>query len=151
VNLAEVNLPQCADILSAPFAYCTALSVAHIPKCENIGSYAFIGCENLTRIELTQVSSVTYIDDGLSPFQGTPFAADPPYGSIYVPASLYAAFVNDYHWDAVSNLIVSVGSSPSYDGSTNVSGTTLVVNGGTVSGTTLMIGSGRVSNGTLNV
>ena len=130
--LTSVSFPACITIEGNAFAYCSALTIASFPSCTSIGTGAFSDCTSLTTISfpactyignsafrycfnlvslyLTSVSSVPQL--GVHAFVSTPIdgysAVAGRYGSVYVPASLYASFLTATRWSAISARIVSV-------------------------------------------
>ena len=110
-SLTTVSFPSCTSIGSYAFYNCTSLTIASFPKCTYISGYAFYSCFNLISLNLTSVSVVTSLPYS-SAFSSTPIAgysaSAGQYGSIYVPASLYDAFISATNWTYFSSRMVSV-------------------------------------------
>lgn len=130
-SLEEINLPNCPRILSNAFFACTslervslpsalvigasafygatALSTISLPACTNLSTYAFGACSALQSVYLMG-SSVAAMQ-ATTVFYHTPIADSTylgAYGSVYVPASLYASYVADAQWQLYSSRIVGV-------------------------------------------
>ena len=109
-QLSSVSLPACTTIGADAFGECGLRSIA-LPSCTYIGDYAFDNATALRTVDLTQVSSVPTL--GSRAFFRTPIelsmvfdysvSTTPEYGSIYVPASLYGAFVTAPNWSSASS------------------------------------------------
>lgn len=108
-SLASVSMPACESVGHAAFSYCTSLSHAYLPRCSDVGGWAFAYCLSLMALDLTGVRSVPAL--GPNAFYTTPIggysASTGGYGSVYVPASLYDAFVSARGWMSVASRIAS--------------------------------------------
>lgn len=100
-QLGSVSIPSISNIGTGTFRYCRALAYVYAPKVKSIGQYAFQGCVNLGELRLDNVDSVPTL--GASAFSSTYSL-----GKVYVPASLYSAFLTAANWSSISNRIVSV-------------------------------------------
>lgn len=97
--LTTVSVPACKVLAYGAFGDCTALSEISLPCCSSIGSYAFSGCTNLASVYLTGSSVCSAGSNAI------------PYGSVYVPASLYSYYITANNWSSISSRIVSVSGS----------------------------------------
>ena len=110
-SLNRVTLPNCRYISDTAFAYCSALSTISLPNCASIGGYAFFSCVHLLSFYLTGSSMVTIEYPDV--FSHTPIADSTAstggvYGSIFVPASLYASYIANAVWSYYSQRFVSL-------------------------------------------
>ena len=110
-GLESITLPAASVIRNSAFYSCQNLSNVGLPSCGEIYSSAFGGCKKLLSLNLVGVSSVTKIRGNT--FAATPIAGYTDYtdgqlGSVYVPASLYDAFVSASYWSDIASRIVSV-------------------------------------------
>jgi hypothetical protein len=100
---------MCESIGQSAFYICN-ISEAYIPNCKYIGEFALAFNKKLMSVNLTSVSVVPTI--GYSTFNITPIGGysdvTGEYGSVYVPASLYSAFIVAQHWSRIASRIVSV-------------------------------------------
>ena len=109
--LVNVSFPACTSVGSGAFYNCSALVCVDLPVCTTISYSAFIGCRKLTSLILTASSLCTL---GLSnAFNSTPIAGytaytNGVYGSIYVPASLYSAYISASNWSYFFSRFVSI-------------------------------------------
>ena len=110
-RLTTANFPSCTDIGSSAFYSCYSLTTASFPVVKSIYQQAFRNCTRLTELHLEGVSSVPLLS-GTSHFSSTPIggysASAGQYGSVYVPASLYEAFITRTNWSSIASRIVSV-------------------------------------------
>lgn len=107
-TLGSVSLPLCETVGNYAFYECVALSSIALPKCMSIGGGAFSGCTSLMTLDLTSVSAVPTL--GSLAFLYTPMRDSTltgSYGSIYVPTSLYSAFVTAPNWSNVASRIAT--------------------------------------------
>lgn len=112
VNLLSAYFPSCKSIEQSAFMRCSNISEAFIPRVSYISMYAFMGCYRLLSLNLTEASSVVKMN-ATTTFSYTPIAGYTSYtdgqlGSIYVPSSLYDAFISASYWSAYSERFVSV-------------------------------------------
>ena len=109
-QLASVDFPNASTLMSNAFLSCQSLSTARFPSVASIGSYAFNSCFNLVELHLEGVPSVPSL--GANAFNSTPIggysASAGRYGSVFVPASLYDAFLSATNWSSIASHIVSV-------------------------------------------
>ena len=108
-NLESVSVPRLSHINHGCFNSCYKLSTISLPNANWIGA-AFQSCYNLLSVYLN-ISTVPYID--ANAFSSTPISnyttsTGGIYGSIYVPTSLYSAFLSSTNWAKYSARIVSM-------------------------------------------
>lgn len=111
-SLKAIELPLVNKVQPITFSNCSFLSVVKLSAASVIGSSAFAKCFRLLRLDLVSVSSVPSLGNS-NAFSSTPIggyiaSTGGEYGSIYVPASLYEAFLSATNWSLFSNRIVSV-------------------------------------------
>ncbi len=130
--LSRACLPACTYVSSYAFAYCAALSEVSLPRCAAIASYAFSACSALGSISLPAVSAIAeyafyrcsrlsqlwlmgpsraQLDGRANALMYTPMSQSSYlgyFGSIYVPASLYDAYISAPNWSLYSSRFVSV-------------------------------------------
>lgn len=123
--LTYVSLPECKVLAQGAFYACRTLPEIYLPKCETISTSAFTGCYSLSTVRfdvlsniaggghfrvcsaLTSLyllwSSVCSISAAASAsmFNSTPIMDGT--GFIYVPSSLYSAYVNHSVWGTWSS------------------------------------------------
>ena len=106
--LTTASFPKCTSIGYNAFASCTALTIVSFPECQTIGNFAFLKCNNLLSLYLLGSSVVTL--GSTDAFEHTPMSTSVSdvYGSIFVPASLYASYISANNWSAYSSRIVSL-------------------------------------------
>ena len=109
-SLVSIYLPSCISIGISAFVKDNALTTVSIPICSSIGTYAFQSCYNLISVYINNVSSVPTL--GNHAFISTPIsnysASAGRYGSVFVPTSLYSAFLTATNWVSISSRIVGV-------------------------------------------
>ena len=110
-SLATVSFPVCTTFESQAFMRCYSLTTVSFPACKDIVSYAFALCYNLLSLYLLG-SSVAKLSHS-NAFSSTPIAGYTAstggvYGSIYVPASLYATYSTSTNWAYFADRFVSV-------------------------------------------
>ena len=126
------------SIGSGGFIYCSSMTIATFPKCSTIGSYAFQNCRLLTAaifnnsstaqgiiytyafrscynlLSLYLLASTLYrLSVSSTTFISTPIAdyttsTSGVYGSIFVPVSLYDAYISSTNWSYFSSRFVSL-------------------------------------------
>lgn len=132
-SLTTVNIPSCISIGQYAFYSCANLTSVNFPECKLIYNYAFGSCYNLTTASFSKVttiyysafrscynlislylmnSSVAYLYNS-SAFDSTPIggyttSTNGVYGSIYVPASLLAAYQSSTNWVYFSSRMVGI-------------------------------------------
>lgn len=123
--LTYVSLPKCKALAQGAFYACRTLPEIYLPKCETILTSAFTGCYSLSTVRfdvlsniaggghfracsaLTSLyllwSSVCSISAAASAsmFSSTPIMDGT--GFIYVPSSLYSAYINHSVWGTWSS------------------------------------------------
>ncbi len=132
-HLVDINMPLCTSLSTSAFNGCKKLVSVDLPACEYISGYAFGYCESLATISFPKCSLIStgafiYCLNLLSAYflgssvpsmpLSTAFASTPisnyttstggVYGSIYVRASLYDAFISATNWTLYSSRIVSL-------------------------------------------
>ena len=110
-SLTSVTFPEVSTIGTSAFANCLRLSYVNLSKLTNISSYAFSMCNNLISVYLT--NSVVATLASTTVFTSTPISnyttsTGGVYGSIYVPASLYDAYISATNWSVYSSRFVSI-------------------------------------------
>lgn len=98
VSLSTVSFPNCSLIDGEAFVG-TSVTTAYFPKCMKISYNAFSGAR-LQQLYLNEVSSVTILANST--------ALPSRIGRIYVPSSLYYAFLSDSDWQYFVGKITSV-------------------------------------------
>lgn len=126
-SLLTASFPKCKSIMTYAFTWCTSLESIDISACKYIADSAFYGCNVLSGVDLLFCSFI-----GLSAFKALDFfdavslsvnllgsslcdlgsAAsyifDLSRTTIYVPSSLYEAYISHSRWATASSRIVSV-------------------------------------------
>lgn len=108
-NLSITSFPNCINVGSSAFYGCTSLQTISFPLCQNIEVTAFQGCSKLESFYLLGPSVVSIAATNI--FNNTPMSNSAYlgyYGSIYVPSSLYNAYITATYWSLYSSRIVSV-------------------------------------------
>ena len=111
-SLSSINMPACTLIEARAFQNCYNLSIASFSNTiTEIGANAFERCYNLISLYLLGSSVPLLTNYGL--FSSTPISdyttsTGGVYGSIYVPSSLYNAYIIASGWSNYSSRIVSV-------------------------------------------
>lgn len=103
--LIAVSFPNCSYISQGAFNTCAKLETAYFPKCTTIGDAAFRNCSVLSSLYLNEVESVPKLFNYV--FDSTPLSAGGT-GKIYVPSSLYNAFITASNWSDISARLVSM-------------------------------------------
>ena len=110
-SLTTVSFPMCTTISNNAFVSCFSLTTVSFPSCTTIGSFAFQKCYKLLSLYLLG-SSLANLEN-VNAFSSTPISnyttsTGGVYGSIYVPASLYATYIASTNWVTYSSRFVSV-------------------------------------------
>lgn len=107
-QLSYVSIPKCSVITSNCFQRCSSLQSISMPSCTILHSSAFYNCINLLSVYLN-VSAIPSLFN-INVFNSTPIfsSKDGVYGSIFVPTSLYSAFISATNWANYSSRIVSM-------------------------------------------
>ena len=109
-SLRSINMPQASVLQTYAFANCSALLEVSLPAMTNILSVAFSGCVNL--ISLYLMGSTRCVLSASTAFTSTPIGGYSDvagrFGSIFVPASLYNAYITAASWSFFSSRFVSV-------------------------------------------
>lgn len=110
VALTSIDLPNIPSVLSNTFQACYSLASITLSACSFIDISAFSHCMSLLTMDLKNVTSVPTLADAsvfnYSPMTGY-LAQIAAYGSIYVPSSLYDAFISADYWSNISARITS--------------------------------------------
>ena len=94
------------SIIGHAFLNCTSLTnVGNLSACTSIGEYAFNGCTNLEKINLTASNVATLGSNNAFPKNIT----------IFVPASLQESYKAANNWKDIANQIVAYGAKTDYD------------------------------------
>lgn len=130
-NLKNVSLPNCEFIKYRAFQNCGSLSFISLPECKKIYSSAFMNCSRLNTVILNKCNSIQgdafeycyrlsklyILAESVPQLNNNPFMSTPisnystylrQYGSIYVPSSLYDAYLSSYIWSNYSARFVSL-------------------------------------------
>ena len=109
-SLTTANFPAVTYIGDYAFQSCSALATASFPAVTYISGHAFQYCYNLVELHLESVPSVPTLSSSV--FTSTPIGgystSAGQYGSVFVPASLYEAFLTASNWSDIAPRIVSV-------------------------------------------
>lgn len=57
-SLMAIDLPNCINVGSYAFSYCTALENVNLPECTDVGSYAFYNCEKLQNVNIPKCTII---------------------------------------------------------------------------------------------
>ena len=124
-NLQSISLPVCKTILRTTFYSCNNLSFISLPMLEKVPLEGFVYMLNLHEVYLEKCSKIDewgFYDpdypsrqtDQLSIYLNTSsmvnlvnINAFPDNTTIYVPESLYSAYVSDTNWRFISSQIIS--------------------------------------------
>ena len=113
--LQEITIPSVKTLGGNCFSQCSALSGIQLPNCTVMGNAAFRSCHHLLSVDLTLTSRVVRLSQAASytfsstPITGYTASTGGVYGSVYVPASLYDAYISNASWSGIADRIVSVG------------------------------------------
>ena len=117
-RLTSVNFPACTNIGSNAFSDCSSLTtisfgdnITSATIAATIYSSAFLKCFNLTTLKLYYPFVATLSNSNAfssTPIAGYTISTNGVYGSIYVPASLVAAYKSAANWSYFANRIVSM-------------------------------------------
>lgn len=132
-SLTTVNFPAVTSMGSYAFYYCWGLTTATFSSfVTTMGNSIFYGCSSLTTVRFSEVTTISnnafyscqmllslYLLGSTVPFLGTNVFYSTPisnytaytggvYGSIFVRASLYNAFITANGWSIYSSRIVSL-------------------------------------------
>ena len=92
-RITQLSLPECRSIGYNGLNYLSLIQTLSLPKCSYLGSYALYNMYNLSSLYLLN-SSVAYIDQrAFSTYRCPLFSKT---STIYVPSSLYNAYVTRY-------------------------------------------------------
>lgn len=110
-SLTNISIPNVSYLGGSAFTYCINLSTITILKCSLFYAYTFGYCYNLLSLYLLN-SSVTALSN-VNAFVSTPISTYTTStggvnGSIFVPASLYDAYISATNWATYSSRFVSM-------------------------------------------
>ena len=109
-SLVSVSFPQASVLQTYAFGNCSALSVVRLPGISTIMAAVFSGCVNL--ISLYLMGPYRCVLSASTAFTSTPIGGYSDvagrFGSIYVPTSLYNAYITAASWSFFSSRFVSV-------------------------------------------
>ena len=109
-KLSSIYFPELFSIGSSAFYACSSITVASFPKLSIVYTSAFYHCFNLVSLYLLGSSVATL--NGAGWFTSTPIGgysgSAGTYGTIFVPESLYDAYVSATGWSNFSSLIVGL-------------------------------------------
>lgn len=109
-KLYLASFPAAITIGESAFADCAGLILGNFPKAATISRSAFQYCSKLMSIYLLGSSVVTLAN--ISVFDGTPMSRSNytgAFGSIFVPASLVAAYQSATNWATYKDRITAFG------------------------------------------
>lgn len=131
-NLQELSVPKLENIYSWTFYSCSALSFLSFPKVFDLGNQVFNGVPNLHTVIFNILSNISgdYIFSNCNnmrslyllnssmcvltnsfAFTLSPFSGINAVASIYVPESLYSAYISATNWKLYSSRFASLTSS----------------------------------------
>lgn len=107
-RLESISIPMCSRINASAFWKCSGLLSVILPSVNSIYANAFLSCANLYSVYLLSTSLVSLAN--VNAFGSTPISVSSGgvYGSIFVRASLYDAFISATNWLLYSSRIVSL-------------------------------------------
>ena len=97
-QITSITLPKCEYMEQNVFSRCYSLATLEIPNCRYIGSSAFLECYSLPSITLT--GSDVCILASTNAFWPASIPCQ-----VYVPASLYDAYLSAPNWSNISSRI----------------------------------------------
>ena len=108
-KLQNVNIPTCEIIYDGAFYQCASLNSIFLSNCYSIGSSAFQRCYRLLSVYLlgSSVASIKAAVFTSTPISGYTAQTGGVVGSIFVPSSLYSAYISAQNWSAFANRITS--------------------------------------------
>lgn len=109
--LESLNFPNCVYILEKAFMSCGHIRSASFPACSYINNSAFAHCDRLVNLYLTSTNVCKLGNSNAftsTPIDGYIMGTDGIYGSIFVPASLVAAYKTATNWTYFSSRIASI-------------------------------------------
>lgn len=96
-DVSEFSFPNVTRIGEAAFSECENATVFDLPKCEFFYGNSFNNCYNMQLLKLTQVTSVTQIENPWDfPQLGNPV-------TVQVPNALLSDFQSDSEWSQLVN------------------------------------------------
>ena len=118
--MSSIELPACSYISSAAFASSPNLRYVSLAECKYVGNIAFTACQNIEvhlpkceRImnQAFQAANLSLYMESITSVPTLATSTGTFYSStvkIYVPSSLYSAFMTAYGWSVVSSRIYSL-------------------------------------------
>lgn len=137
-RLESISLPACISLYSGAFASCSALTEVYLPQVNRIEASAFCSCDTLSvvslgsnsmSLSLARIASYAFMRcvnlislyiltseifplTASNAFSSTPIGgyseSAGTFGSIYVPSSLYDAYISASVWSYFSSRFVSM-------------------------------------------
>lgn len=109
-RMTQASFPMLSFIGANAFRSCSRLTDVSLPNCSTIGSSAFYGCSSLSQVYLFGSQRVVLSTSAfvITPMSNSSYLGY--FGSIYVPASLYDAYISATNWSLFSARIVSLTS-----------------------------------------
>lgn len=133
-NMEQISVPEVSSVYSNAFNACSKLATISLPKATLIQTSAFNGCNHMSIVYLDIYSGTIYSYtfqkctrllslylmgssvvklSAVNAFSSTPISnyttqTGGVYGSIFVPASLYSAYISSTNWVTYSARFVSV-------------------------------------------
>lgn len=101
-GLKSATFPNCLEVGSNAFAYCSYLSRISFPKCQKIWSSAFRNCSSLALVDFTGVSAVPELTSSNAFYSASS-------AKIKVPSSLYTAWIAATNWSLIASQISTTG------------------------------------------
>lgn len=103
-NIEEAMFPKLDSITGDKVFYnCSNLKVADIGSVTAIDNETFVGCTSLNTLILRNPTTVTYIKNRTTMFDGSPFGADGSGGTVYVPSAMLESYTSDRNWTTIMN------------------------------------------------
>lgn len=109
-ELQNAWIPNVATLGSSAFLSCSKLSTLTLSKCSSIYNETFKGCTRLLSLYLLSTSVCRIANNTFTSTPISDYTVDTSgvYGSVYVPASLYSAYLTTQYWSNMSARIVSM-------------------------------------------
>ena len=103
-NIEEAMFPNLETITGDKVFYnCANLQVADMGSVSTIDKELFVGCTSLDTLILRNTTTVPYIQNRTTMFDGSPFGANGTGGTIYVPNDMLESYASDRNWNTVKN------------------------------------------------
>lgn len=103
-SIEKAMFPKLDSITGDKVFYnCSNLEVADIGSVTAIDTELFVGCTSLNTLILRNSTTVTYIRNRTTMFDGSPFGADGSGGTVYVPSAMLESYTSDRSWNTIKN------------------------------------------------